>query len=238
MGISELDFPLLAGIIGSVLHVVSGPDHLVAVAPFAIEEKRKAWKIGLLWGVGHLAGMLAVGVLVILFKDLIPYEAISEHSEKSVGIILIALGIWILYKIYRQSEKHKHTHLHTNTAAPKIHEHEHHHHHHEGEHGHPHDNSKQGLLTTFFVGMVHGFAGVAHFIMFLPVIGFTSTYDATKYIIGFAIGTLFAMTAFAFLMGRFAILTKADSNTGVFRNLRIGSAIAAIGVGLYWFFAN
>ena len=45
MGISELDFPLLAGIMGSVVHVVSGPDHLVAVATFAIEEKRKAWKI-------------------------------------------------------------------------------------------------------------------------------------------------------------------------------------------------
>lgn len=39
---SELDFPLLAGIVGAILHVVSGPDHLVAVALFAIEEKKKA----------------------------------------------------------------------------------------------------------------------------------------------------------------------------------------------------
>ena len=75
---NPLEFPILAGIVGSVLHVVSGPDHLVAVAPFAIENKRKAWKIGLMWGVGHLAGMLLIGVLVMLFKDLIPYETISE----------------------------------------------------------------------------------------------------------------------------------------------------------------
>ncbi|MBP7172611.1 MAG: sulfite exporter TauE/SafE family protein [Cloacibacterium sp.] len=233
---NPLEFPILAGIVGSVLHVVSGPDHLVAVAPFAIENKRKAWKIGLMWGVGHLAGMLLIGVLVMLFKDLIPYEAISEHSEKSVGIILILLGLWILFKIFRASKKHEHPHIHTNTEQPKIHDH--HHHDHDHAHAHLHDNGKQGLLTTFFVGMVHGLAGVAHFIMFLPVIGFTSTLDAGKYILGFAIGTLFAMTSFAFLMGRFAVLTKADTDAGVFRTLRIVSAIAAIGVGLYWFFAN
>ena len=43
----ELAFPLFAGIIAAMLHVISGPDHLAAVTPFAIESKRKAWKIGL-----------------------------------------------------------------------------------------------------------------------------------------------------------------------------------------------
>ena len=37
-----------------------------------IESKKKAWKVGLLWGIGHLTGMLAIGVLFLLFKDLIP----------------------------------------------------------------------------------------------------------------------------------------------------------------------
>ena len=90
--ISELDFPFIAGILGAVLHVVSGPDHLVAVAPFAIEEKKKSWKIGMFWGLGHLAGMLLIGLLVMIFKEIIPFEEISEHSERSVGIILIFLG--------------------------------------------------------------------------------------------------------------------------------------------------
>ena len=43
----ELSFPLFAGIIAAVLHVISGPDHLAAVTPFAIESKKKAWKVGL-----------------------------------------------------------------------------------------------------------------------------------------------------------------------------------------------
>ena len=49
-----LTFPIIAGIIASMLHVISGPDHLAAVMPFAIESKKKAWKIGLFWGFGHI----------------------------------------------------------------------------------------------------------------------------------------------------------------------------------------
>jgi len=37
----ELTFPLFAGIIAAILHVISGPDHLPAVTLFAIESKKK-----------------------------------------------------------------------------------------------------------------------------------------------------------------------------------------------------
>jgi len=37
----KLTFPLSAGIIAAILHVVSGPDHLAEVTPFAIEGKKK-----------------------------------------------------------------------------------------------------------------------------------------------------------------------------------------------------
>ena len=36
-----LDFALTAGLLASILHVITGPDHLAAVLPFAIETKRK-----------------------------------------------------------------------------------------------------------------------------------------------------------------------------------------------------
>lgn len=225
--INELDFPLIAGILGAVLHVVSGPDHLVAVAPFAIEEKKKSWKIGMSWGFGHLAGMLMIGLLVMIFKEVIPFEEISEYSERSVGIILIFLGLWILYKVYKKA-KHQHYHLH---------EHQGHHHPHAHPHVH-HQNKEKGFLATFFVGMIHGLAGVAHMIVFLPLIGFASAFEVGKYLVGFGIGTLLAMISFTFLVGRFAIFAKADQNDMVFRNLRIISAVAAILVGIYWFFSN
>ena len=40
------EIPLFAGIIASALHVVSGPDHLAAVTPIALESRSKVWKIG------------------------------------------------------------------------------------------------------------------------------------------------------------------------------------------------
>ena len=95
----EVTFPFTAGLIASMLHVITGPDHLAAVAPFAIESKRKAWKIGLFWGIGHLAGMIAIGLLFAIFKEVIPMEEISRYSEQLVGFVLVGIGIWALIRL-------------------------------------------------------------------------------------------------------------------------------------------
>jgi cytochrome c biogenesis protein CcdA len=108
----ELSFPLFAGIIAAVLHVISGPDHLAAVTPFAIESKKKAWKVGLFWGIGHLTGMLFIGILFLIFKEFIPIEKISEYSEKLVGVVLIILGIWIFVRIFWEEKHHRFTNTH------------------------------------------------------------------------------------------------------------------------------
>lgn len=233
MGIT---FPLFAGIIAATLHVISGPDHLAAVTPFAIESKKKAWKVGLFWGIGHLSGMLFIGVLFMLFKDLIPFEKISAHSEKFVGIILIVLGLWIFFRIFKDAHKHKHTHVHSQNN-PVVHEH-HHTHQKEENHQHNHPDLKQGILATLGFGFVHGLAGIAHFLLFLPVLGFTSKVSATQYIVGFGIGTLLAMISFAMVIGRVASFSKQDHNDNFFKGIRLASGLFAIIIGVYWLIAN
>src|SRR5210317_2107328 len=133
-----LEFSLIAGLIASILHVITGPDHLAAVLPFAIESKKKAWKIGLFWGIGHLLGMIAIGLLFVLFKELIPIEKISEHSEQLVGIVLIGIGVWAIYKIFKKQKGHKHLHIHSK-EQPIIHKHAHEHNH---DHSHEHSHEK------------------------------------------------------------------------------------------------
>lgn len=246
----ELTFPFLAGIIAAVFHVISGPDHLAAVTPFAIESKRRAWKVGLFWGIGHLSGMLSIGVLFLLFKELIPVERISTHSEKMVGVILIGLALWIFFKIFKDEKQHKHTHVHADTN-PIIHKHEHFHpnsktsiiktpHIHNTHEPHTHKNSnlKQGKITSLSVGFIHGLAGVAHFLLFLPVIGFTSKLAAVQYIVGFAAGTLFAMIIVAFIIGKIAGFTTNKHNSIYFKGLRLASGFFAFVIGVYWFMAN
>jgi len=231
-----ISFPLFAGIIAATLHVISGPDHLAAVTPFAIESKKKAWKVGLFWGIGHLSGMLFIGVLFLLFKDLIPFEKISSHSEKFVGLILIALGLWIFFRIFKEQQNHKHTHVHSQNT-PIVHQHQHVHFE-EPQHNHIHPNIKQGLLASLSFGFVHGLAGIAHFLLFLPVLGFTSKISAIQYIFGFGIGTLLAMVSFAMVIGHVASFSKQDHNENFFKGIRLASGLFALIIGVYWLLAN
>ena len=232
-----LEFSLITGLLTSILHVITGPDHLAAVLPFAIESKRKAWKIGLFWGVGHLAGMIAIGVLFILFKTLIPVEEISEYSEQLVGLVLIGIGLWSLIKIFRRKGSHKHLHIHTKND-PLIHKHKHNHIHDKTHHHLHHNTEKQSYFASLSIGVLHGFAGISHFLIFLPVMGFESQLDSTLYILGFAIGTVLAMTIFAFIMGKLSSFSKTNHNDSFFNGIRLAAGLIALIIGLYWFFGN
>ncbi|MCF6214361.1 MAG: sulfite exporter TauE/SafE family protein [Flavobacteriaceae bacterium] len=231
-----ITFPLFAGIIAAVIHVISGPDHLAAVTPFAIESKRKAWKVGLFWGIGHLLGMLFIGILFLLFKKYIPVEKISVHSDKLVGILLIGLSVWIFIQIFGKEKNHHHTHIHTENNGV-IHKHPHQHTNETG-HNHQHLNLKQNVMASLSFGFVHGLAGIAHFLLFLPVLGFTSKFDGTQYIIGFGIGTIIAMVSYAFVIGKISSGTKNNHNTNFFRGIRFASGLFAFIIGVYWLLVN
>jgi len=231
-----LDFALTAGLLASILHVITGPDHLAAVLPFAIETKRKAWKIGLSWGIGHLVGMITIGVLFVLFKEIIPVEKISEHSEQLVGVVLIGIGFWAFYKIFKTKKNHKHLHIHSE-EAPIIHKHKHKHTHNiTHQHKHPKD-LKQSYFASFWIGILHGLAGISHFLILLPVLGFKSQTDSVLYIVGFGSGIILAMTTFAFVIGKIASSARTGHNDFFFNGIRLAGGLFAIIIGVYWCFS-
>lgn len=99
---------VLTGLAAGFLHVLAGPDHLAAVAPLAVSTERAAWRSGFVWGVGHTAGVLLVGVLLLTFRELLPLDALSAWSERAVGAALIAIGAWGLWHVRRP---HRHHHV-------------------------------------------------------------------------------------------------------------------------------
>lgn len=228
--------PFLIGLLASVLHVISGPDHLAAVTPLAIANKMKAWLTGLGWGLGHTAGMLLIGLLFYFFRQHIPVESISHYSEAIVGFMLIAIGLWALQRIFgKKPEAHSHPHSHIGadgTVYTHIHEHAHeamnvHEHAHQGTQNH-------SFLPSFVIGTIHGFAGVSHLLGVLPTLVFPSNADSAFYLTAFGIGTVMAMVVFSFLLGYVSHHSSERYSPKISRGIQIAGASLSVVIGFFW----
>jgi hypothetical protein len=104
-------FAILAGLAAGLLHVFSGPDHLAAVAPLAADGRRGQWRTGLQWGMGHTAGVVLIALLLLVIRQRLPLDAISGYSERIVGLMLILVGGWGLWRA-RHSGLSSHAHAH------------------------------------------------------------------------------------------------------------------------------
>ncbi len=227
--------PILFGLIASIIHVIAGPDHLAAISPLALNAKYKPWFIGMSWGVGHVAGMLLLGLIFFFFRDLIPIEFISNNSERIVGILLVAIGVWALAKAanYRK-DNHSHIHTHTNEDGNAyVHNHTHKH---ANKHQHTADiaKEKQTYWAAAGIGIIHGFAGVSHIVSMLPTLAFETNYEAIMYLIGFGFGTIIAMVVFSFALGVMAKTASKQKKDRLFIGINALAGFAAIFVGILW----
>ena len=233
----------ITGISAAFAHVLSGPDHLAAVTPLAIESRKKSWGIGMSWGIGHTTGMLLIGLLFLLFRDFIPINTISEYSEQLVGLLLIGIGSWAIAKVYIKKNvgKHSHPHFHkVENSGDFVHIHRHNHgeaHSHSdlGAHSHTHQKShRQNVKAALGVGIFHGLAGVSHLIAVLPTLALPGKRDAALYLTGFGVGTILAMVGFAAILGAVSGKTSSSGRTKTYTMLRILGGLVAIAVGIWW----
>jgi len=219
-----------AASLAGLVHVVSGPDHLAAIAPFVVQGGRGLWRLGLRWGLGHAAGTGLVGVAAIAARGALPLETLGVWSERLVGVVLVGVGLWAVGSLVR-NRVHSHPHVH-GEGIEHAHVHAHpggsaqHAHAHAAVPHHRHGHSALGI------GLLHGVAGGSHLIGVLPALALGTTGGAALYVTAFAGGGVLGMTAWAAAMGwvgrRAADLGLAHQALGW------GSALAAIGLGLFW----
>lgn len=219
---------IVTGFLAGTIHVLSGPDHLAAVAPLSLESRKSGWRIGLRWGLGHAGGVLCVGLVVLMLREVLPIHALSDLAERLVGVVLIGLGLWGLHKAFRN---HVHVHEHTHNGESHRHVHMHPHGHstsRPGQHTHTH--------TAFAIGTLHGLAGSSHFLGVLPALAFPSRSEAIVYLTAFGLGTVVAMISFASAIGW---LSQGVLHRGGFayRSLMAAFSAGALGVGGYWLWA-
>jgi ABC-type nickel/cobalt efflux system permease component RcnA len=216
------------GLIAGITHVLSGPDHLAAIAPLAVRRPKAAWVPGLRWGIGHSSGVAVIGMLSLWLRDLLPVKLISSWGERIVGVMLIGIGCWALRKAFRihahehehDGGRHFHLHSHSRQAAP----------HHEPEAHHRHTHA------AFGIGILHGLAGSSHFLGVLPSLAFPTRFQALTYLLTFGVGTVVAMASFSGFVGWVTASCAATDGTRIYRRLMGLCAASTVAVGCFWLF--
>jgi hypothetical protein len=200
-------FAFLAGIAAGLLHVFSGPDHLAAVAPLASDRERGHWLTGLQWGIGHTLGVVLIAGLLLLLKEQLPLDAISAYSERVVGLSLIAIGGWGLYRAWvlrpgAQVLRCSSAEVHTHAGA------------------------------SFSMGTIHGLAGSSHLFGVLPALAFPSRTLSMLYLAGFGLGAIAGMSAFAAAVG--LLSSRFSRRSHSYRGFLYASSAVALVVGGVW----
>jgi high-affinity nickel permease len=194
-----MDGPLLLLALGFGLGLrhATDSDHVVAVTTIVSREKRvgKAAWIGALWGIGHTATLVAVGLPLVLFGLVVPVR-LSQSLEFSVALMLMLLGVLNLAEYFRR--------LHALRKPSPSHT--------AGE-AHSHALGRFGLrqsLRPLAIGVVHGLAGSAA-VALLVLNEVQEPLLAFMYLLLFGIGTIAGMACVTALVAAPLALASARS---------------------------
>jgi cytochrome c biogenesis protein CcdA len=206
-GGSALMAVIVAFLLG--LRHATDPDHLAAVSTLVLSEQRdRAWRagaLGLAWGLGHAATLVALGLPIVLFGHHLP-EPVHQGAEFAVGIVIIVLAARLLR---RWGRGHFHSHPHTHGKLRHTHPHLHEHGvdaDHPAAHEHRHlESLGRSPFSAFGIGLVHGIGGSAGAGILLVTAAGERPQAAAALLI-FALGTALSMAlvsgAFGYALAR------------------------------------
>jgi len=216
----------LAGLIAGLIHVFTGPDHLAALAPLSLRARRRAWRVGLRWGLGHSAGVLVVAAVAFAFRSAVPLERWEGWGERLVGATLIVLGLWGIRSLFKE-RLHAHPHDHADGGGEHVHFHVH------GQEGHAVPEAHVHTHAAFLVGVLHGLAGTSHLLGVLPSLVLPTWRHTASYLGMFAAGTIVAMTVFAAVVG-FIAPAQAEKGMRGYRWMLGVASVACTLTGVAW----
>ncbi len=92
------------------LRHATDPDHLAAVTTLVTNGRGGATRLGLTWGLGHASSLLVLGVPIVIWKSYLP-TTVEQSAEVAIGLVIMALALWLLLRWRRGAFAHDHTHL-------------------------------------------------------------------------------------------------------------------------------
>src|SRR6478752_8082288 len=193
-----------------------------------------AIRLGTLYALGHGAVVVALGLAAIAFGALLP-AWLDPLMGRIVGVTLVALGLWVMYSIYRYARAGERFRLRSRWMIvfdamrygwrrfqARLHGH---------EHVEPLEMSSYGARTSFGVGVIHGIgAETGTQVLLIAAVGGASSA-------GLGVPMLFAFVL-GLLISNFAIvLLSSVSFVGSQARERLYVGIGAV-AGLFSLFVG
>jgi hypothetical protein len=83
----------MLGLGSGAIHAVTGPDHTLSLMPLSAGRPARAFRVGLLWGVGHSIGTLSLALALMFALAQVELDWLSSWSERAAGLALLVMGL-------------------------------------------------------------------------------------------------------------------------------------------------
>ncbi|MGE0451176.1 MAG: hypothetical protein AB7Q29_16510 [Vicinamibacterales bacterium] len=198
------------------------PDHLAAVSTLVSYERdsRKAALLGLCWGLGHTAGLVVVGAVLVLLRAEMP-DAVAQLFEFAVALMLIALGTRTVLQaamLGRSGPSRLHRHglvVHSHSGMP----------------AHVHIGAWTLARRPLIVGAIHGLAGSGA-LTALVLTTLPTTAARIAYMALFGLGSTLGMAMLSGLLGW--PLARLGGNAWVMRTVSLAVGAMSVVLGVVW----
>ena len=207
-------------------------DHVVAVSTIVTQHRSvlRSALVGALWGAGHTASLLIIGIIVLSLRIAIP-ESVSGWLEFGVALMIIGLGTAALWRsLRRRSDVHVHEHSHGGMSHVHVHFHESQAQH-DARRQHSHTISSIGVKPVL-IGMMHGLAGSGALTL-LVLTQISSPWLGLLYLAVFGFGSVVGMILMSGLIGLPFALTARNLSTLHYR-MQMVAAVVSIAFGLWY----
>jgi hypothetical protein len=169
------------------LRHATDPDHLVAVGALVAGDRRRGSpaRLGLAWGAGHGATLVALGTPLTLLSAAMPAR-VEQAVELAIGAVIVLLAVRLLRG--RRGAPHLHLHRHGGALHGHVHEH---------AEGDAHAHAAPPARTpgaAFALGVLHGIGGSGGAALLL-LAAIESTAVALAALVLFAACTALSMAA-------------------------------------------
>jgi high-affinity nickel permease len=172
------------------------PDHVVAISALLCSHKslRKSITSAAVWGIGHSAVLLVIGLFLLIFSVIIPQDVLN-FFDCSTGVLLIILGSLVIRPLIAERISHHKT-SHQKNIQP---------HSSSGSHTHGYAHLQKSALT----GVLQGLGGSAA-LMLVTVSAVNSVEVGVVFIFLFGVGVILGMVGIAYFIG--SVLAYTASN--------------------------